>query len=332
MSKKLAITVRHPSNTAIVLRTEHDWDRDLEPTRVSAKTGARTFSVPVTTPHLYFKPVMREGSGPIWAQGPNHLAIAGQDRTLVSFPYFKSDTSCSLCALNFIDSKLLSARLQLRVFLPPGYDENTLQRYPVLYMQDGQNLFFPEEASFGADWKLKETLSILSEMNQVGPMIVVGITPHDRMSEYTMPGYELYGRFLVEELKPLIDARYRTMAEPQHTAVMGSSLGGVVSFFLGWQYPEVFGSVGCLSSTFGYRDDLLQRVATERKKPVRVYLDSGYPRDNFEATRAMRAALLDKAFTEGVDLLYFGFPEARHNERSWAMRCHIPLQYFFGRT
>jgi predicted alpha/beta superfamily hydrolase len=72
-----------------------------------------------------------------------------------------------------------------------------------------------------------------------------------------------YGRFLVETLKPLIDAKYRTLTEPTATAVMGSSLGGVVSFYLGWQRPEVFGKLGCLSSTFTYRDDLLKRVSTQ---------------------------------------------------------------------
>ena len=70
-----------------------------------------------------------------------------------------------------------------------------------------------------------------------------------------------YGRFLVETLKPLIDAKYRTLTGPADTAVMGSSLGGVVSFYLGWQGPDMFGKVACLSSTFGYRDDLIERVA-----------------------------------------------------------------------
>jgi enterochelin esterase-like enzyme len=72
-------------------------------------------------------------------------------------------------------------------------------------------------------------------------VIVVGICPNERMTEYTLPGYEDYGRFLVETLKPMVDAKYRTLSGPTDTAVMGSSLGGVVSFYLGWQWPDVFG-------------------------------------------------------------------------------------------
>jgi hypothetical protein len=84
---------------------------------------------------------------------------------------------------------------------------------------------------------------LLDKMNAIEEVIVVGIHPNDRMSEYTLPGYQDYGRFLVETLKPLIDAKYRTLTGPSHTAAMGSSLGGVVSFYLGWQWSEVFGKV-----------------------------------------------------------------------------------------
>jgi predicted alpha/beta superfamily hydrolase len=130
---------------------------------------------------------------------------------------------------------------RFRVFLPPGYHENTLKKYPVLYMHDGQNLFFREEAFVGNSWMTDNVLTVLDKMNAIEEVIVVGIYPNERMSEYTLPGYEDYCRFLVETLKPLIDARYRTLAGATDTAVMGSSLGGVVSFYLGWQRPDVFG-------------------------------------------------------------------------------------------
>ena len=73
--------------------------------------------------------------------------------------------------------------------------------------------------------------------------------------------------------------------------VMGSSLGGVVSLFLAWQWPGVFGNAGCLSSTFGFRDDLLERIESEPKRPIKIYLDSGWPHDNYETTRIMRNTL-----------------------------------------
>ena len=111
---------------------------------------------------------------------------------------------------------------------------------------------------------------------------------------------------------------------------MGSSLGGVVSFYLGWQWPDVFGNAACMSSTFTYNDDLMERVAGEAKRDVRFYLDSGWPRDNYEVTRGMRDLLVRRGYRFGEDLLYFAFPNALHNERSWAVRSHIPFQFFFG--
>ena len=220
---------------------------------------------------------------------------------------------------------------RFRVFLPPGYRENTLKRYPVLYMHDGNNLFLKEEAFLGNTWRTDEVLVVLNKMNAIEQAIVVGIHPHEREREYTQPGYEEYGRFLVETLKPLIDTKYRTLPGPINTAAMGSSLGGVVSFYLGWQWPEVFGNVACLSSTFTFRDDLLERVATEPKRPLKIYLESGWPRDNYEPTRSMRDRLLWKGYQPGTELFYLAFPNAKHDESSWADRSPIPFQFLFGK-
>jgi predicted alpha/beta superfamily hydrolase len=112
---------------------------------------------------------------------------------------------------------------------------------------------------------------------------------------------------------------------------MGSSLGGVVSLFLGWQWPEVFGKVACLSSTFAYQDDLLERVSKESKRKIRIYLDSGWPGDNYEATRSMRDRLIWKGYRPGSELFYLAFPEAKHDENAWASRSAIPFQFLFGK-
>ena len=218
----------------------------------------------------------------------------------------------------------------VRVFLPPGYDENALQRFPVLYMQDGQNLFFPDEAAGGKHWRVSETLALLDRMSLVRQVIVVGVIPRDRTREYTAPGYVEYGRFLSEDLKPWVDANYRTLSGPEDTLVMGSSLGGVASLHMAWAHPDRFGNAACLSSTFGYADDLAQRVRRGPRPDIRVYLDSGWPHDNFEATRGMRSELLRRGFEEGRDLHYLAFPRASHDEKSWALRAHVPFQLFFG--
>lgn len=320
----MRILVHYPSGRGeLRLRTDRDWDRDLAP--VAASGTHAEFELGDGQPFVYFKPVLRNGDAVLWSQGDNYLAITTDPAGRAIYPHFDPEPHCSACELREVRGR------RYRVFHPPGYDENTLKRYPVLYMHDGQNLFFPDEAFGGSDWQVDETLLTLDAMNLIDKVLVVGIYARDRMHEYTRDGYHDYGRFLVDELKPEIDARYRTLPGPQTTAVMGSSLGGVVSFFLGWQWPEIFGNAACLSSTFTYNDDLLQRVAGEEKRPVRFYLDSGWPGDNYEVTCSMRDLLLRRGYRFGDDLLHFAFPKALHNERAWAMRSHIPFQFFFGK-
>jgi predicted alpha/beta superfamily hydrolase len=315
----------------IVLRSSEDWERDIDP--VHLRDGARHYVLSTERPYVELKACLLRDGEALWSQGENVIAVAADDgadsESLALWPYFLSDARCSVCTLTEVSSSETGA-FQVRVYLPPGYQENPCQRYPVLYMQDGHNLFLASEAASGDTWRVRETMAVLDRINAIRPVIVVGIRPNRRMEEYVQPGYEVYGRFMVRDLKPLIDARYRTLSDPAHTAVMGSSLGGVVSLYLGWEYPAVFGMVGALSSTFGYADDLMQRVAREAPRPVRFYLDSGFPLDNYEASVAMATQLIRRGYEPGRDVLYMAFPFAKHNEAAWASRCHLPFQFFFG--
>ena len=135
-------------------------------------------------------------------------------------------------------------------------------------MQDGKNLFFPEEAFLGHEWQVDEALQMLDETSAIDKVVVVGVHCGDRMEEYTKPGYESYARSVVEEIKPEVDRRLRVLTDPADTGVIGSSLGGVVSFYMAWEYPEVFGFAACMSSTFCFRDDLVDRVLAEPKRSV----------------------------------------------------------------
>lgn len=334
MPHEARIRVRYPIESidrgTISLRTEQDWERNVEPVSVDRTAGSFDFRLRFETEFLYWKPVLIDERGLHWAQGDNLLALPDGRRITTHHPHFFSDATCSVCNVHEVESREYGGRHAVRVFYPPGYAENSLERYPTLYMQDGQNLFFPNEAFGGQHWKVEETLALLGSMNLVRKVIVVGIYPTDRMTQYTNPGYEAYGRFLAEELVPWVDARYRTLAEPSQRALLGSSLGGVVSFATGWRHAEVFGNVGAMSSTFGYRDDLLDRVAREPKRPIRIYLDTGWPRDNYEVNRRMRHQLVRRGYVEGRDLLYLAFPEAKHTESAWSMRAHLPFQWFFG--
>jgi enterochelin esterase-like enzyme len=312
----------------LLLRAEADWEADVEPVAVSRDRATHDFRLRFDRPFLYFKPVIADEAGIHWARGDNSLALPGTGaEPFEVWPHFFEESVCSVCNVHEVGG---DAGHAVRVFYPPGYAENVLERYPVLYMQDGQNLFFPNEAFGGQHWKVEETLSVLSSMSLIRKAIVVGIYPGDRHREYTAPGYVAYGRFLVETLKPWIDYNYRTLPGARDTAVLGSSLGGVVSFYLGWEYPEVFGQVGAMSATFGYRDDLLERVAAEPRRRGRVYLDTGWPRDNYEVNRSLRRLLVHRGYREGIDLLYLAYPEAAHNEGAWASRAHVPFQFFFG--
>src|SRR5438552_13556407 len=266
----------------ITLRAEENWDSNIEANSIRENGCVSEFQIETERPYFYFKPVLLRDGIAMWSRGENFLAVTTSSAPLEIHPFFREDTRCSVCELMPPLASPSGAQHRFRVFLPPGYYENTLKKYPVLCMHDGHNLFFKEEAFVGNTWRTDEVLNMLDKMNAIEEVIVVGIHPNDRMTEYTLPGYEDYGRFLVETLKPLVDAKYRTLSGPIDTAVMGSSLGGVVSFYLGWQWPDVFGKVACLSSTFAYRDDLLERVFVEPKRILRIYLDSGLPDDNYE--------------------------------------------------
>jgi predicted alpha/beta superfamily hydrolase len=333
MSGAIEVRVHYPAGRGrrIVLRSDRAWDDDLEPCETRPQEGRFAFRLPIAGTFSYFKPMLVEGGRRVWSRGDNHLALAGTAEGIDVWPHFLEDDTCSVCTRHDIPSRLQQQTHAVRVFLPPGYAENTLARYPVLYMQDGHNLFFPQESFGGEHWRIAETLRLLDTMSLTRRVIVVGIHPRERMEEYTAPGYEAYARFLCDELKPWVDATYRTRGGPADTSVMGSSLGGVVSLHLAWRRPDVFGAAACLSSTFGWRDDLFERVRSEPRRDIRIYLDSGWPGDNYEVTRAMRGALTERGYREGEDLLYFAFPEARHDERHWAMRAHIPMQFFHGR-
>jgi len=322
------ITIRYPQGDArLVLRTSLDWDRDVEP--VDSSPEHASFEVPFEDVHLAFKPCLRRDGELLWARGSDYV-VSRHDPDPEAWPFFLADERGTVSeVLTFDRGHGVHA---VRVYTPPGYEENHLRSYPVLYMQDGRNLFFPEEAFGGQEWHVDETMDRLDRMNAVRKVIVVGVAPIDRMRDYTQGGYHAYGEFLVGSIKPAIDARFRTRRGPEDTVVMGSSLGGVVSLFLAWQYPDTFGNAACLSSTFGYDDDLFARIEREEKRAIRLYLDSGWPRDNFDATNAMRDLLVHRGYRLGDELMQFSFPEGLHNEDSWAGRIHVPFQFFFGRA
>jgi predicted alpha/beta superfamily hydrolase len=331
-ARSIRLRVHYPTDLdELVLRTDLDWERDVVPTRVDHISLFAEFEFSASQPFVYLKPCLRRPSEVLWAIGPNSLVVATRDEVRDVYPNFYSSSEGSILNLIALDSNILNRQHRLRVYLPSGYYENTRRSFPVMYMQDGSNLFFSDEAFLGQDWGVRDKLALLDKMNAIQQMMIVGIYSADRMSEYTKPGYEVYSQSIIEEVKPYIDTHFHTRSGPMTTGVMGSSLGGVVSFYMGWQWPQVFGNVGCLSSTFTHKDNLVERVLQEERRDVRFYLDSGWPGDNYEVGLAMAMALAERGYRYGLDFMYFAFPNARHSEMDWGQRLHVPFQFFAGR-
>jgi predicted alpha/beta superfamily hydrolase len=244
-------------------------------------------------------------------------------------------------------SKFLAVARDVLVYLPPGYEAEAPRRYPVLYLHDGQNLFDGATAYVrGQDWRVGQTAGALIRRQVIEPVIVVGIynTGHTRVEEYTPSAdprlkvggkADLYGRLIVEELKPFVDAHYRTRAGAGDTGLGGSSLGGLVTAYLGLRHPRVFGKLAVVSPSVWWDGRrILGDVATlESKTDARIWLDMGTeegPRAVADA-RLLRDALVAKGWHLERDLHYLEAHGARHTEAAWAQRVEPILKYLFPR-
>jgi len=330
LTRKLRIT--YPAGKGrMILRTELDWEKDLEAISISENGNTYTFEMAVDQPFLYYKPCLIEDDGTLhWAVGANKLLLMEELDQRVLYPYFFGSEKGRFSELMEFPSRILARTHSLRVYLPPGYDDNTLATYPVAFMQDGQNLFFPEEAFMGSTWDVDDTSQTLRAMSAIEDFVIVGISSGDRMKEYTAPGYVEYARSLKEEILPRVESAFRVGKDRRFRSVWGSSLGGVVSFYTVWEHPDVFGVGVCMSSTFSHKDDLIERVLHEPARDVAFYLDSGWPEDNYEVTMSMAMALASRGWKYGFNFLHLCFPNAVHNEGAWGMRLHLPMQFLNG--
>ena len=259
-----------------------------------------------------------------------------------------------------VPSRHVDAR-DVDVWLPPSYGRDPQRRYPVLYMHDGQNLFDPALGYTGVDWDIDGAMTRLIEAGDIRETIVVGVWNSPlRFAEY-MPrapvqtemvssGIEgrLIGRaedirsdgylhFLVDELKPFIDAQYRTLPGRDDTVVMGSSMGGLISLYAAAEYPDVFGGVGAVSTHWpaceGCVVDWLGAHLPD-PRTHRLYFDHGtggidalYPPHQARMDAALRAG----GYSEGQNAMTRRFEGADHNEAAWRTRVEIPLRFLLSR-
>jgi len=236
-------------------------------------------------------------------------------------------------------SPQLDNQRDIIVWLPPSYSTDNLAHYPVLYMHDGQNIIDPFTSFVGQDWQMDETATQMIKSGTINEIIIVGISyTNDRTPEYSpvLSGQQ-YSAFIINTLKPFIDTEYRTKPEPKFTATMGSSMGGIISFHLAWDYPHVFGMAGCLSPAFMVNEmEIVKRVAsyTGANKSLLFYIDNGTVGLELKlqpAVDEMILSLEQAGFEAGTSLIYLIAQDAEHNEATWAKRVAVPLRFFFGK-
>jgi len=254
--------------------------------------------------------------------------------------------------LHEFKSRIFRNSRMLRVWLPSGYsDAGNAQRYPVLYLNDGQNLFDRATAFAGVEWQVDETADRLIREGAIPPLIVVGIdnTQGERMREYVpyrtfsppilRPLGKRYPEFLAREVMPFVQQNYRTAKGPEHTGLGGSSLGGLISLYTAIAIPGIFGRLLIESpSLFISNGQILKDSRRFREWPARVFLgiggkETGREDKNFElvddvrelAESLRRSGLHEQRLRLRID------EDAGHNEGAWAARFPEALAFLFGK-
>jgi predicted alpha/beta superfamily hydrolase len=224
------------------------------------------------------------------------------------------------------------------VWLPPEYAKEPERRFPVLYMHDGQNVIDAALSFAGDEWGIDEAIVRLSSAGRLEPMIVVApFNSADRHLEYwPYAKGPQYARFLVEELKPRVDSAFRTKPEREHTAVMGSSMGGVISFYLAQAHADTFGRAACVSTHWVYEEDRypaeIEKMA-DFPRNVRLYFDFGTVDADapYEPLQdRVSAKFRQWGWREGMDFIVRKFPGASHNEAAWRARLDYVLLDLFS--
>jgi enterochelin esterase-like enzyme len=241
-------------------------------------------------------------------------------------------------------SRFLPHDRDITVYLPPEYEAEPERRFPVLYLHDGQNLFDPSTSFIpGRTWRVAETADNVIESREVEPLIIVGIanTGEHRLAEYTpvrdwkMGGGEAdkYGRLLTEELLPFIRATYRTLEGPSHTGLGGSSLGGLVTMYLGLKFPNLFGKLAVLSPSVWWSHKNIIGYVNETNpahKP-RIWLDVGDAegRRTIADADLLERRLVANGWRLDIDLHYECVAGGTHDEAAWAQRVGPMLRFLF---
>jgi predicted alpha/beta superfamily hydrolase len=246
-------------------------------------------------------------------------------------------------------SKILGNRRDVLVYLPRGYQRFSRRRYPVLYLHDGQNVFDAASSFSGVEWGVDETAERLIKENLIEPLIIVAVANmgEERMHEYAPTRGVIdakakrkkrskglarqYGHFLIKELKPYIDRKYRTNPGAEFTGLGGSSLGGLVTLAIGILYPQIFRRLMVMSPSVWWDNFAIYRLvdSIEQKRPLKIWLDTGTAELGWEQARELLNRLVEKGWKLHKDLQYMEAQCADHREAAWATRVEPALRFLF---
>jgi predicted alpha/beta superfamily hydrolase len=357
------IRIVYPNGAAIALRGSGDpldWTTGVD--TVALGGGVYELRTTEITAPLEWKPLLDDTT---WSLGPNYHVEPGQ--TIEVAPHFMNATG-RVISLSDLSAPGLARAHPIWAYLPPVYDENDAARLPVVYMHDGQNLFDPALAFGGTEWGVDEAFDEAAGSGRCIPSgatcqsdgdcgasrcetfreaLVIGIgNTAERIFEYTPTidasigdggGADAYLSAIVSTLKPAIDGSMRTLDGREDTALLGSSLGGLVSAYGGVTHADTFGLVGAMSPSTWWDDRvLLTEVATIPSLPVRtlrVYVDSGDAgpsSDGVADTADLAAAYETAGYVEGTSLSYLVAPGHQHSEGYWRMRLPGALAFLLG--
>lgn len=254
----------------------------------------------------------------------------------------RESTACenvSIIQQEFVIPNLNSISHKVWVYVPPNYSTST-KKYPVIYMHDAQNLF-DAVTSYSGEWEVDESLNKLFEKTGNG-FIVVAIENggSERINEYTPWSHEKYGGgkgavyidYIVNTLKPFIDKNYRTKPQQKHTGLIGSSLGGLISYYGALQYPKVFGKIGALSTSFWFSKEVVSFTAEKGNlKHTKLFLlVGGEEGENMvKDTQNIEKKLLEINF-KSKNLKIKVNPEGEHNEAFWKSEFLEIVQWLYN--
>ena len=233
---------------------------------------------------------------------------------------------------------VLNRERTVRIYLPPGY-ETSQRRFPVLYMHDGQNLF-DDATAYAGEWGVDESLNALAKSRGL-KLIVVGIDNGgaERIHElnaWDNPEYGTgeggqYMAFIVEVLKPWVDQHYRTRPDRRHTAVMGSSMGGLISSYAISRYPRVFGAAGIFSPAYWLAPQVFADTGSAPPPHgERIYFYAGGSEDEAMVPDMKRmVALLRRTGLPARNLQVRVNPVGRHNEAAWRAEFPRAVEWLF---